>query len=550
MTQNTLKQFKPFAAANFESKLVKVKGKMYTYFFFTGAINDDYSQGLVESLHLIDRPFRYWFAAEKLSKQESMRLINQDLHKNEGEVESELFEPEDEIVGWFFARFKQIKKTFNDTRIKEVIEQIATLEAVKDDLALQNTGLNRVSLILRFEVTSRKDADAVIQSVQEKAETHKLNVVAGYNKQRDLHETLTFKSPIKEENKLLLENSDVVMFNPFVFPTTRVTENSIFLGETMNGSTPFWLDFSIIPSVAGHVYIGGTTGKGKSALQKAIAYQAKHLGHQVLFLDPTGEYKGINQALGGVDIDLTEGLGINIFDLDSQASLIGLNEMVSFLFSTIIGSDLTTDQTQKINYCLNMAKKRGGNYFSNFLDEVAGQKEIRHFLPALQSEEIVKLLTDTRRREPMKAKSIRFSFQNMAGRELATFISIVGQLLMANLEDSSFTKCLFQDENFKFMQSSEGINRTVAFFRQLRKFNTKVVLSDQSIREYGHVATTIWENTAHHFLFQQNETENFHLNKETWTRINALNKHECFYHCQESQSFIRTIIPDNVIPHV
>lgn len=79
------------------------------------------------------------------------------------------------------------------------------------------------------------------------------------------------------------------------------SENGIYAGKSMRQYIPVFMDQSA--TINPHMFIAGITGSGKSfALRNIITRMSAVLGYGVIIIDLTGEFKGMAEDAGNIDV--------------------------------------------------------------------------------------------------------------------------------------------------------------------------------------------------------------------------------------------------------
>lgn len=542
----------PYSNIKFNSFTVEERKQLRTFFVFTGFQNLNTTQGLIESLSELNQEFTYSLFLEKEDFNTSLVKIENKINSLVARLSNQ--EVDDTALLDKIARFvKRLTLKFNFLHNSLMEEDLELTLNLKEELKENKEALTSYSLIFSVKVQNQTEAKKIIDKVENLASQHKINLPCGYFIQNNLYKSNNQQKNVDNEFIFAGENRLVQLFNPLVFQSNEPTETSVFLGSTSFGNSPFFVDYKLNTTNVNHSLILGASGNGKSALVKSMVWQFAKLGYRVLILDPQNEYKKLTQALNGSDVDLSESKGINIFDLDKYSSMQDLTGLVKLLFSSIVGEELREDETKLINFCLHNAKKSSNsNKFQAFLAEIQRQPKLSIYLNALNSENVVKLLTTSQGKDIDKAQVTRFSFNDLSNSELTLFVTITSQVISGIMSDKDTPTILLIDEAFKFFNSNSG-KQIESWLRQMRKLNTAVFLIDQSVRSYGDISQTIWENTKHHLLFAHNLTESIKIDQELYKQVQSLKKYNFLYHSSaeaENYTFAKSTIPDNIVEYV
>jgi type IV secretory pathway VirB4 component len=375
--------------------------------------------------------------------------------------------------------------------------------------------------------------------------------------QDKLHESFVEKKSLENQFKYAGTVGDIDFINPLFYPTTSFSSSSFFGGQIKSSNSPFYFEMDLKPEVSNHSLVIGSTGMGKSAFVKSIIWQLNQKGIKTIILDPMNEYKQITDAIGGEELDLTNNNGIDIFKISKDDSVMDLSLIFYDLMEAITNSTLTEVQKQGINNALHNAKNDAANtnFLQRFIDEISKDEKLKTLASSLGNEKIVKLLTgggskQLVNKQQQNSLCTRISFSGLSGKELVLFVSITSQIITKLMSNIKIPTVIILDEAFKFMNSKGNSDKIVSWLRQMRKMNTSIILIDQSIRDYGQVAKTIWENTTHHFMFSHGYTEQITLDKQLYTKITNQTPYQFYYHYKglyDRGVFVKSVIADNLV---
>lgn len=555
MTYNPNIIVNPFIRTRFTSRIVKSKGKLYTYFVFNN-FNTENQTGLINSLFSIPNNLEYKLILQKQTLGQTLgHFASQikSLVKKSSELETDV---EDTALRYLQKFTNQVQDMFNPTRNEFLdLEQEDLIEKREKARQTKQAGLI-TSVLVRIELKSSKEINQISEIVELKALELGINLENQEYIQDQLHKAWTGQRDLPAHLKFNLEQEDLPSLNPMYYPTTIIDIMSLFLGYTLSNQ-PFFQIFNLRKQEANHILVVGTTASGKSAKVKDLIIQSLELGNRVIVIDPKGEYKPISKAKDGYEIDASQNKGINLFNLNQYNSLIDINTIFQTLFETLTGAELSNPQKATLNSILNKSKKSSDN-FGTFLSLIK-KSSLSDYADALENENIIKLLSSDTNGSltEVNNKFIRFSFDNISGVELSLFVMIVARIINTLAFDTSTPTILVIDEAFKFLSSGANAKQIVQWFRILRSFNITIVCIDQDAREYGETANTLFSLCEHCLFFRHDPIPQFDIPSELYQRVKGLKAkdgegHQFLYINKTDQKFVflNSIIGDNNLKYV
>ncbi len=152
-----------------------------------------------------------------------------------------------------------------------------------------------------------------------------LSVLYGTKRRRLYFEALENRISKVGVESLESVTSQLVQYTPYAFfkPKTERTPKAVYLGYGLRRDERVYLEIDKLPNV--HGFIVGPPGSGKSTGVRTVIVRAIGKGIIPIVVDPSGEYRGFIEAIGGRVIDLVDH-PFNPLDLEVMGFEVGLRE--------------------------------------------------------------------------------------------------------------------------------------------------------------------------------------------------------------------------------
>ncbi|MGL5077182.1 MAG: hypothetical protein ACRDBG_15340, partial [Waterburya sp.] len=356
----TVKNINPFARTIFDRNIVKYKGEFYTYLFFNEFSSLEVSR-FYKLISEIKRNVEVKVILDKKSYKDTLAEIQKQIQSILNAKNSESSDEKESAVKVLKDIAITMQNAINSNRMIELDRKQSELEGKKERIIESQSGETNVSIIIRLEVESQLDAIKICDQIELKARGFGFNIEQGTYIQKMLHRAFTGQvkryewehfltlnpnpgSVVPSHLQYSLETEEVASITLDYFPTTKITDDSIYLGNTMSSKSPYFVEFGTSVKEADNVLIIGQQGSGKSATVKDKIKQLHNLGYRIIVLDPKqDEYRPVCQSCNGFEIDSSELSGINLLDLNQFDSLIDVNPMFQTILETVTGAELSKE---------------------------------------------------------------------------------------------------------------------------------------------------------------------------------------------------------------
>jgi len=152
-----------------------------------------------------------------------------------------------------------------------------------------------------------------------------LSVLYGTNRRKLYFEALEDRINKVGVKGLEMVTSQLVQYTPYAFfkPGTEKTPKAVYLGYGLRRDERVYLEIDKLTNV--HGFIVGPPGSGKSTGVRTIQLRAIRKGITTIVVDPSGEYRGFIESIGGRVIDLMD-YPFNLLDFEVTGFQTGLRE--------------------------------------------------------------------------------------------------------------------------------------------------------------------------------------------------------------------------------
>lgn len=532
----TFNKYNPIIKWIHNRKSIKTAKTNYTYFSFQGYTSGDI-QSLTKILDKIELPWSYTIITQTQSENQSKQILKDEMNRI-----NYVKDENSSKTGSLRYLFKNFIDSFKDQNKKLENQNIVNnLELAIED---GKEKLIEFATVLRVSNISKEE----IELIEIEAEDSRIRFYVANSFQDALH-NFYVKGTIADCYKYHTNSSTLMNQSPFFGTSPLMTNHSVFAGITTSG-VPYFFDLDLKPAKSNHLASIGKTRNGKSAWTKQSIYQACKKGYKIIIIDPQGEYKALTDKLGGVDVEMSDSKGVNIFDFARYTDMQVMSSILVILLENVSNSTLDEYQKAELTNICHLVKKQNGDTYQNFLTALYKSKNLSMYVNAIRNTPITRLLNDKNNTFDLSNQVIRFSFKELSDAELQIFLMVISQLLGGMMSDINVPTIVVIDEGFKILSNGKNKNTIISWLRQLAKFNTSVWLLDQSIREYGELGKTIFENTQYHIFFNHQPTDTIPLSEETYARVSKLPPYNFLFHTNEEQIFLESKIADNLIEYV
>ncbi len=377
-----------------------------------------------------------------------------------------------------------------------------------------------------------------------------------YKQRQALIETISpdrINNDIKPYQKRLLE-SNVAPFIPIRSDIRNIENNYIWVGRSRESKQFLTVPFQTSSDLNSHTLILGSTGFGKSTLLKTIILQACLKGMYIVAIDPQGELKqmanllkgdvkkcGYSQSFKLLNGNLnTEDKEVYIKLLTSYFVKLNNEETLRSYYSACLYELLENTNPTIEQFKALINKKDEENKLNNRLIDsmaIVFKGKLGQMLAGNQEIEITNPFTVFDFSE-LQSQDHNDDFKSM-------FLSLFTFVISKAMHERGNKSLFVLDEAYQVLDDENSRDFILKTVKKIRKMNSSVLISMQTLTDYGETGKNLWSLCNYKFLFRHENTDYLvnHLDLNEIKAINTFNMGEFMFLNQNKKIVATTIDP-------
>jgi type IV secretory pathway VirB4 component len=451
----------------------------------------------------------------------------------------------------------EFSNSITATLSTDKIEQIQ--ETIQEAKQLINT--NKLVEFTFYVTLCSPDLDTLnvnTEILQNIADNNGFSITPVIYKQKEA--LMEIKSPNKFDKELsqykkrLLE-LNVAPFVPVRNDIRKVENDYIWVGRTRESKQFLTVPFQTSSDLNTHTLILGTTGFGKSTLLKTIILQAAIKGMYIVGIDPQGELKQMAELLKG-DVKKC-GYSQNFRLLNGNLSEEDKEVYIRLLTSYFV--KLNNEESLRSYYsaCLYQLLEDANPNLELFKELIIKKDEENKLNNRLiDSMAIVfkgklgQMLSGTQEIEINNPFTI-FDFSELQSQDhsdefKSMFLSLFTFVISKAMHNRNNKSLFILDEAYQVLDDENSRDFILKTVKKIRKMNSSVLISMQTLTDYGETGKNLWSLCNYKFLFRQENTEYLvnHLDLGEIQTVSSFNMGEYMLLDQNKRVVATTINPD------
>ncbi|MEM1312380.1 MAG: ATP-binding protein [Patescibacteria group bacterium] len=502
--------------------------------FFGDYLDSNFFSDCLTANLKVSITFKYQ-VTDKLKSKRKLQGIIDDLSKSSsGEFSNSIMATlSNDKLEKMHETVEEAKQLISTKRLLDFILLITLSSPDLDSLSVQTSVLQNIAENNGFTITP-----TVFKQKQASLEAEKPSWISGE------------LSPFK---KRLLE-SNVAPLIPIRSDIKKVENNYIWIGRTRESKQFLTIPLQTSSDANSHSMILGSTRFGKSTLLKNMILQACIRNMHVVAIDPQGELKDMARLLKG-DVKkcgysqsfklLNENLSpedkeVYINLLTSYFVKLNREESLRSYYNACLYELLDTPNPDLSKFKKLIEKKDKENKLNNRLTDsmaIIFKGKLGQMLSGSQEIEITNPFTVFDFSE-LQSQDHNDDFKSMF---LSLFTFVISKAVHNRNQKSLFVL----DEAYQILDDETSREFVLKTVKKIGKMNSSVLLSMQTLTDYGETGKNLWSLCNYKFLFRQENTDYLvsHLNLEEIETINSFNVGEYLLINQNKKTVATTIDP-------
>jgi energy-coupling factor transporter ATP-binding protein EcfA2 len=377
-----------------------------------------------------------------------------------------------------------------------------------------------------------------------------------YKQRQALVETSSpdsISNDLKPYQKRLLE-TNVAPFIPIRSDIRSIENDYIWVGRTRESKQFLTVPFQTSSDLNSHTLILGSTGFGKSTLLKTIILQACIKGMHIVAIDPQGELKqmaillkgdvklcGYSQSFKLLNGNLSpEDKEVYIKLLTSYFVKLNNEETLRSYYSACLYELLENTNPTIEEFKILISKKDEENKLNNRLIDsmaVVFKGKLGQMLAGTQDIEISNPFTVFDFSE-LQSQDHNDDFKSM-------FLSLFTFVISKAMHERGNKSLFVLDEAYQVLDDENSRDFILKTVKKIRKMNSSVLISMQTLTDYGEAGKNLWSLCNYKFLFRHENTEYLvnHLDLGEIRTVNTFDMGEYMFLNQNKKIVATTIDP-------
>jgi type IV secretory pathway VirB4 component len=533
---NSLIEFKDtYFVENCEYKRVFAFTEFFGDYLESNFFNDCLNANLKLSIS-----FKYQVTDKLKSKRKLQGIINDVEKSTNGEFSNSL------TATLSHDKIDKMQETIDEAKqlisTNKLIDFVLLVTLISPDLDSLNVSTN------------------ILQNI---AENNGFSITPIIYKQKEAYiETLSpnkISNDLKPYQKRLLE-TNVAPFIPIRSDIRNIENDYLWIGKTKESKQFLTIPFQTNSDFNNHTLILGSTGFGKSTLLKTMILQACLKQMHIVAIDPQGELKQMATLLKG-DVKMcgyNESFKLLNGNLSSEDKEVYIKLLTSYFVK------LNNEETLRSYYsaCLYellentnpnleqlkilISKKDKENKLNNrLIDSMAiiFKGKLGQMLSGTQDIEISNPFTvfDF---SMLQSQDHNDDFKSM-------FLSLFTFVISKAMHNRGNKSLFVIDEAYQVLDDENSRDFILKTIKKIRKMNSSVIISIQTLTDYGEMGKNIWSLCNYKFLFRHENTDYLvsHLNLEEIRTIKTFSMGEYMF-LNQNQKIVATTIDPAKTPRI
>ena len=364
---------------------------------------------------------------------------------------------------------------------------------------------------------------------------------------------------IKPYKRKLLEYN-IAPLVPIRNDIRAVDTNNIWIGRTKESKQFLTVPIQTSSNLNTHTIILGTTGYGKSTLLKTVVLQAVLKGMHIVAIDPQGELNqmatllkgevkkcGYNQSFRLLNGNLNEeDKEVYIRLLTSYFVKCNGEESMRSYYSSCLYELLENKEPTLQQFKELITKKDKENGLNNRLIDsmaVVFRGKLGQMLSGNQDIDITNPFTVFDFSE-LQSQDHNDEFKSM-------FLSLFTFVISKSMHERNKKTVFILDEAYQVLDDETSRDFILKTVKKIRKMNSSVLISMQTLTDYGETGKNLWSLCNYKFLFRHENTDYLvnHLDIGEIEKINDFMMGEYMF-ISENKKVVATTIDPELTPNI